>query len=54
MVFALRSPLLQTFMTGSIALLIGILLFVAVAIDHPFVGDVAVTPGALERVLADS
>jgi hypothetical protein len=53
MVFALRSPLLQTFMIGSIALLIGILLFVAVAIDHPFAGDVAVTPGPLERVLVD-
>ncbi len=53
MIFALRSRLLQTFMTASIAVLIGILLFVAVSIDHPFVGDVAVTPGSLERVLAD-
>jgi hypothetical protein len=53
MVFALSSRLLQVLMTGSIAVLIGILLFVAVAIDHPFVGDVAVTPGSLQRVLAD-
>jgi hypothetical protein len=53
MIFALSSPVLQVFMTGSIAVLIGILLFVAVAIDHPFEGDVAVTPGSLERVLAD-
>ncbi|NMO90416.1 DUF4239 domain-containing protein [Actinomycetospora sp. TBRC 11914] len=53
MVFALRDRFLQTLMTGSIALLIGILLFVAVAIDHPFVGDVAVTPDPLQRVLAD-
>jgi hypothetical protein len=53
MLFALRDRLLQTLMTGSIALLIGVLLFVAVAIDHPFVGDVAVTPDPLQRVLAD-
>jgi uncharacterized protein DUF4239 len=53
MIFALTSPVLQLLMTGSIAVLIGILLFVAVSIDHPFVGDVAVTPGSLERVLAD-
>jgi hypothetical protein len=54
MVFALRDRLLQTLMTGSIALLIGILLFVAVAIDHPFVGDVAVPPDPLRRVLVES
>jgi hypothetical protein len=53
MIFALTSPVLQLLMTGSIAVLIGILLFVAVAIDHPFVGDVSVTPGSVERVLAD-
>ena len=41
---------LGTLMSG---LLIGILLFVAVSIDHPFVGEVAVTPGSLERVLVD-
>ncbi len=53
MIFGVSSPLLQTFMTASIAVLIGIMLFVAVAIDHPFAGDVAVTPGSLERVLSD-
>jgi hypothetical protein len=53
MIFALTSPVLQLLMTGSIAVLIGILLFVAVSIDHPFVGDVAVTPSSLERVLVD-
>jgi hypothetical protein len=54
MVFALRDRLLQTLMTGSIALLIGMMLFVAVAIDHPFDGDVAVTPDPLQRVLLQS
>jgi hypothetical protein len=53
MIFALSSPLLQTLMTASLSVVIGVLLFVAVAIDHPFVGDVAVQPTPLERVLAD-
>ncbi|HEY2225175.1 DUF4239 domain-containing protein [Actinomycetospora sp.] len=53
MIFAMTSPLLQTLMTASLAVLIGVLLFVAVAIDQPFVGDVAVTPRPFERVLLD-
>jgi len=40
-------------MTAGLAALIGVLLFVAIAIDHPFAGDVAVHPAPLERVLAD-
>jgi type II secretory pathway pseudopilin PulG len=53
MIFAMSSALLQTLMTASLSVLIGVLLFVAVAIDHPFAGDVAVAPRPLERVLAD-
>ena len=53
MIFALSSPLLQILMTASLAVLIGVLLFVAVAIDHPFMGDVAVQPSPLVRVVAD-
>jgi len=53
MIFAMSSSLLQTLMTASLSVLIGVLLFVAVAIDHPFAGDVAVVPRPLERVLAD-
>jgi hypothetical protein len=32
---------------------IGVLLFVAIAIDHPFSGDVSVKPAPLERVISD-
>jgi len=53
MIFGLRSALLHTIMTASLAALIGVLLLVAVAIDHPFAGDVAVHPAPLERVLVD-
>jgi hypothetical protein len=53
MIFALSSTLLQTLMTASLAVVIGVLLFVAVSIDHPFMGDVAVAPSPLVRVLAD-
>ena len=53
MIFGLRSALLHTIMTGSLAALIGVLLVVALALDHPFAGDVAVHPAPLERVLVD-
>jgi hypothetical protein len=53
MIFGMRSTVLHTLMTASLTALIGVLLFVAVAIDHPFAGDVAVAPTPLERVLSD-
>lgn len=53
MIFGLQSTTLHVIMTGSLAAVIGVLLFVAVSIDHPFSGDVAVRPAPLERVLAD-
>ena len=53
MIFGLRSTFLHLFMTGSLAATIGVLLFVAIAIDQPFLGDVAVRPAPLERVLSD-
>jgi hypothetical protein len=31
----------------------GVLLVVALALDHPFAGDVSVDPAPLERVLVD-
>jgi hypothetical protein len=51
--FGLRSAGLHTVITASLAAVIGVLLFVSVAIDHPFSGDVAVEPRPLERVLTD-
>jgi hypothetical protein len=53
MIFGLGSALLHTLMTAGLTVLIGVLLFVAVAIDHPFAGGVAVHPVPLERVLDD-
>lgn len=53
MIFGLQSTTLHVIMTGSLAAVIGVLLFVAVSIDHPFAGDVAVRPVPLERVLTD-
>ena len=44
MIFGLRSALLHALMTAGLAALIGVLLFVAMAINHPFAGDVAVIP----------
>jgi hypothetical protein len=53
MIFGLRSTALHLFMTGSLAATIGVLLFVAIAIDQPFLGDVAVAPTPIQRVLSD-
>jgi hypothetical protein len=52
-IFGLRSVGLHIVITASLAATIGVLLFVAVAIDHPFGGDVSVPPHPLERVLTD-
>ncbi len=44
---------LHLIMTGSLSAVIGVLLFVSIAIDHPFAGDLAVSPAPLERVISD-
>ena len=44
MIFGLRITALHLIMTGSLSAVIGVLLFVSVAIGQPFAGDVAVTP----------
>ena len=53
MIFGLRSAALHVVMTGSLAVTIGVLLFVAVVMDRPFGGGVTVEPRPLERVLHD-
>ena len=53
LIFGISSTLLHSLMSASLAALIGVLLFVAIAIDHPFAGDVSVPPTPLERVLDD-
>ena len=52
-IFGLSSVRLHIVITASLAAVIGVLLFVSIAIDHPFRGDVAVSPLPLERVLTD-
>ncbi len=44
MIFGPRSTTLHLIMTGSLSAVSGVLLFVSIAIDHPFAGDVAVSP----------
>ncbi len=53
MIFGMSSTLLHSLMIASLTALIGVLLFVAIAIDHPFAGDVSVDSAPLERVLHD-
>ena len=52
-IFGLRSRRLHVVITASLAAVIGVLLFVCVAINHPYAGDLAVPPHSLERVQAD-
>jgi hypothetical protein len=52
-IFGLRSAALHVVITGSLAVTIGVLLFVAVVIDRPFGGGLTVEPRPLERVLTD-
>jgi hypothetical protein len=53
LLFGLQRAVLHSLMLGSLAALIGVLLFVAVEMDRPFAGGVAVQPEPFERVLAD-
>ena len=49
--FSIRNGLLQRLMIGSVAGLLAFILFLIVALDHPFAGDVKVTPDAYESVV---
>jgi hypothetical protein len=53
MIFGLQRAGLHLLMVGSLAALIGVLLFVITVIDFPFQGSVRVEPHAMERVLSD-
>jgi len=53
LLFGLERAGLHLVMVGSLAVLIGVLLFVAVGFNYPFAGDVAVQPEPFERVLVD-
>ena len=51
--FGLDNLSVQMLMTGMLALLITLSLFVALSIDHPFTGPSAIKPVAMERILHD-
>jgi hypothetical protein len=51
--FGLENLTAQTVMTGMLSLMIFSALFVAMCIDHPFTGQVRVTPEAFTLVLED-
>jgi hypothetical protein len=53
LLFGLERTGLHLVMVGSLAVLIGVLLFVAVGFNYPFAGDIAVHPAPFERVLED-
>jgi Protein of unknown function (DUF4239) len=53
LLFGLERAALHRVMVGSLSVLIGVLLFVAVGFNYPFAGDIAVHPAPFERVLAD-
>jgi hypothetical protein len=53
LLFGVERAGLQFLMVGSLAALVGVLLFVAVGFNYPFSGDVSVQPEPFERVLDD-
>jgi hypothetical protein len=53
LLFGLERAVLHSLMVGSLAALIGVLLFVALVINYPFSGSVAVDPEPFQRVLTD-
>lgn len=53
LLFGLRRAVLHSLMVGSLAALVGVLFFVTLVINYPFVGGVSVDPEPFERVLAD-
>lgn len=49
--FEIPSALLQSVMIGSVAGLLALVLFLILSLDHPFAGDVSVTPDAYSDIV---
>jgi hypothetical protein len=49
--FGFKVSLMQTAMVGTLAFLIGIVLFLTMSLDYPFRGSIQVSPEAFERAL---
>jgi Protein of unknown function (DUF4239) len=50
--FGFNQPLMQQLMIGALSFLIGLVLFLVVALDYPFRGSIAVSPDAFRALLA--
>jgi hypothetical protein len=48
--FGFRHPAMQLLMTGSLGFLIGLVLFLTIALDYPFRGSIAVSPEAFRNL----
>ena len=49
--FVVASLRLHAVLTGLLALMVGVMVFVIAALDHPYLGEVSVTPDAYQVVL---
>lgn len=49
--FVVVSLRLHALLTGLLALMVGVMVFLIAALDHPYLGDVSVTPDAYQVVL---
>ena len=49
--FAISNAVLHRLMIGSVTGLLAFILFLILALDHPFAGDVSVTPDAYEDLV---
>lgn len=49
--FAFKDSMMQTAMIGTLALLIGLVIFLTMSLDYPFRGAISVSPEAFERAL---
>lgn len=49
--FVVENLRFHALLTGMLALMVGLMIFLIVALDHPYLGDVSVTPDAYQVVL---
>jgi drug/metabolite transporter (DMT)-like permease len=52
--FEERNIRVQALLTGTLAAVIGSMLFIVIALDFPFSGSMAIDPGAFEHVLSET
>jgi Protein of unknown function (DUF4239) len=50
-IFGFQSPWLQTLMTGALALVVGLIIYLTLSLDYPFRGGIRVGPESFQRAL---